>query len=184
MTGKVGVPESPVGRRVDNQKLLDMNAYLHALAAPAPAAVDPQMAARGRDMFRANCTACHNVDQSKPVPRHLVKLESLWPGYKPVIAGKRGDEKLSKILNSSGTFDDKMIVIDASDRGDHRGNALPLLLDLARTTVFLHDASVPSLDRLLDPSRGNNAPHPFYFTDPAQRKDMVEFLRGLDTSTR
>ncbi len=75
-----------------------------------------------------------------------------------------------------------MIVVDASDRGEKRGNAMPMLLDLARTNMFLHDASVPSLDKLLDPVRGKDAPHSFYITDPAQRADMVEFLRGLDTS--
>jgi hypothetical protein len=40
-----------------------------------------------------------------------------------------------------------------------RGNALPLLLDLARTTLFLHDASVKSLDELLNPKRGKKSPH-------------------------
>ncbi len=59
---------------------------------------------------------------------------------------------------------------------------MPLLLDLARTNIFLHDASVPSLDNLLDPVRGESAPHPFYLAEASQRADMVEFLRGLDTN--
>lgn len=183
MTGKVGDPASIVGRRVDNQKLLDMNAYLDALPAPAGARVNPEMAARGREMFRASCTQCHNVDQGKFVPPMLVELKTMWKGYTPIPVGKRGDSKLSTILNSPGTFDDKMIVVDASDRGEKRGNALPLLLDLARTNIFLHDASVSSLDSLLDPARGDTAPHPFYLADPRQRADMVEFLRGLDTNS-
>ncbi len=181
LVGSVGNPASIVGRRVDNQKLLDMNAYLDRLQAPAGAQVNPEMAARGRENFRMNCTQCHNVDQSKFVPPTLVELKTMWKGYAPVPVGKRGDSKLSVILNSAGTFDDKMIVVDASDRGENRGNALPLLLDLARTNIFLHDASVPSLDNLLDPSRGDSAPHPFYIADASQRGDMVEFLRGLDT---
>jgi hypothetical protein len=74
-----------------------------------------------------------------------------------------------------------MIVVDASDRGEPRGTALPLLLDLARTTIFLHDASVASLDDLLDPKRGSRSPHPFYLADAAQRADVVTFLRGLGT---
>ncbi|MGI8836633.1 MAG: hypothetical protein ACR2H4_08355 [Pyrinomonadaceae bacterium] len=37
MTGKVGDPASIVGRRVDNQKLFDMNAYLDQLKAPVGA---------------------------------------------------------------------------------------------------------------------------------------------------
>jgi hypothetical protein len=67
---------------------------------------------------------------------------------------------LSPIQNAPGTFDDKMIVVDASDRGSHRGNAMPLLLDLRRKPVFLHDASVPSLDALLDPSARRHGPAP------------------------
>ncbi|MBA3344625.1 MAG: hypothetical protein H0T44_04880 [Gemmatimonadales bacterium] len=71
--------------------------------------------------------------------------------------------------------------MNASIRGDIRGTALPLLPDLARKPVFLHDNSVPTLDNLLDPGRGATAPHPFYLTDPGQRAAMVAFLQGLDT---
>lgn len=181
MVGKVGDPASIVGRRVDNQKLLDMSAYLDSLPAPSGAKVNAETAARGRELFRANCTQCHNADQSKFVPPMLVEMKTIWPGYLPIPVGKRGDSKLSTILNSPGIFDDKMVVVDASDRGEKRGNALPLLLDLARTNMFLHDGSVSSLDSLLDPARGDTAPHPFYFSDAKARADMVEFLRSLDT---
>ncbi len=184
LVGKPGDPASPTGRRVDNQKLLDMNAYLDSLPAPAGAKVDAQMAKRGRAAFVGNCTQCHNVDQGKFVPPLLVDLKTLWPDYAPAVAGMRGDPKLDPVLNSPGGFDDKMIVIDASIRGEKRGNALPLLLDLARTNIFLHDASVSSLDDLLDPKRGATAPHPFYFRDAARRADMVAYLRGLDTNSR
>ena len=74
-----------------------------------------------------------------------------------------------------------LVVVDASDRGGTRGNALPLLLDLDRKSLFLHDASVTSLDELLNPERGRLSPHPFYFADAGQRSDMVAFLRSLDT---
>jgi mono/diheme cytochrome c family protein len=180
-TGKVGAPESPVGLRVDEQKLLDMNAYLAGLPAPRGAQVDVVAADRGREMFRRSCTACHNVDQSKAVPAILADLKTLWPAYAPLPAGVRGDGKLSTILNAPGTFDDKMIIVDASDRGEKRGNAMPLLLDLGRTNLFLHDASVPSLDALLDPRRGDDAPHPFYVHAPEDRRAMIQFLRGLET---
>ncbi|MCA1612596.1 MAG: hypothetical protein LC800_00275 [Acidobacteria bacterium] len=183
MTGKVGDPASIVGRRVDNQKLIDMSAYLDGLQAPPGARVDAEMSSRGRELFRTNCTQCHNVDQGKFVPPMLVEMKTIWPGYTPIPVGKRGDSKLSTILNAPGIFDDKMIVVDASDRGEKRGNAMPLLLDLARTNIFLHDASVPSLDNLLDPARGDTAPHPFYLADAAQRADVVEFLRGLGTDS-
>ncbi|MBA3613528.1 MAG: c-type cytochrome, partial [Nitrospirales bacterium] len=179
-TGQVGKPESLVGLRVDNKKLLDMNAYLDSVPAPRGAKVNADVAARGQELFRANCTTCHNVDQNKRVPPSLVDLKTLWPGYNPTVLADRA-EPLSPIQNSPGTFDDKMIVIDASHYGSKRGNALPLLLDLDRTTLFLHDASVHSLDDLLDPKRGATAPHPFYFRKVSDREDMVVFLRGLET---
>jgi cytochrome c2 len=183
MQGKPGELNTIVGRRVDEKKLNDMTAYVFALQAPAAPKVNEEMAMRGRELFKTNCTSCHNVDQSKPVPVTLVDLKTLWPGYTPVVVGLRGNKKLSKILNSPGDFDDKMVIVDASAHEAPRGNALPVLLDLARTTLFLHDASVKSLDELLDPKRGKNSPHPFYFDDKKQRADMIEFLRGLDTNS-
>lgn len=58
---------------------------------------------------------------------------------------------------------------------------MPLLLDLARKPVFLHDDTVKNLDSLFDPRRGPTAPHPFYMTDVRERADLVAFLRALDT---
>lgn len=88
---------------------------------------------------------------------------------------------LSPIEDSPGGYDDKMVVVDASERGEKRGVTLPLLLDLARKPAFLHDNSVLGLDAILDSKRGAKSPHPFYFKDAAQRADVVTFLRGLDT---
>jgi hypothetical protein len=56
---------------------------------------------------------------------------------------------------------------------------LPLLLDLARKPVFLHDDSISSLDDLLDAKRGPNAPHPFYVKTVKDRGDVVTFLESL-----
>lgn len=180
MQGKPGELNNIVARRVDDKKLQDMTAYVFALQPPPAPKVNDDMAMRGRAIFRTNCTSCHNVDQSKPVPVTLVDLKTLWPGYTPIVVGLRGNKKLSKILNSPGDFDDKMIIVDASPHKGPRGNALPVLLDLARTTLFLHDASVKSLDGLLDPKRDKKSPHPFYIVDKEERADMIEFLKGLD----
>jgi mono/diheme cytochrome c family protein len=182
LSGKPGEEATPVGRRVDNQKLLDMNAYTDRLPAPPGARVDGAAASRGRELFRQNCTGCHNVDQSRRVPQMLVAMPSIFPGYRPKTVADR-KSPMSAVQDSPGTFDDKMIVEDASARGEIRGVALPLLLDLSRKPFFLHDASVPSLKALLDPDRGARAPHPFYLTDMSERADVVEFLRGLDANS-
>ncbi|WP_295686476.1 hypothetical protein [uncultured Nevskia sp.] len=178
-----GTEEAPVGLRVDNQKLLDMNGYLNSLAAPDGVVADAAAAARGRVSFRSNCTSCHNVDQSKPVPANIVAMASIFPGDNPVVLLAQRDPPLNPILNTvNNIFDDKMAVVNASQRGEIRGTALPLLLDLARRPNFLHDNSVATLDGLLDPARGNTAPHPFYLANSTERTDMIEFLRGLDTT--
>ncbi len=113
------------------------------------------------------------------MPAILVAMSDISPSYAPEVLARR-TAPLSAIQNSPGTFDDKMIVVDASDRGEIRGNALPMLLDLDRRSVFLHDSSVRGLDALLDPARGPQAPHPFYVADAKKRSDMVLFLRSLD----
>ena len=177
-----GTEDAPLGIRVDNQKLLDMNAYLNSLAAPAGASVDSSKASRGRALFRINCTNCHNVDQSRPVPAFIIDMKAIFPDDNPVVLLAQRDPPLNAILNTpNNIFDDKMAVVNASIRGDKRGTALPLLVDLARKPNFLHDSSVASLDALLDPSRGDSAPHPFYLNSSSLREDMVEFLRRLDT---
>lgn len=173
---------APLGVRVDDRKLIDLNAYLVSLPAPAGDNVDAQAVARGRQLFRTSgCTTCHNVDQSKPVPSFIVPMKRIFPGDSPVVLAQRMPP-LNPIMDTPGFFfDDKMAVVNASIRGDIRGIALPLLLDLARKPVFLHDDTVKSLDNLFDPSRGATAPHPFYLTDARARADVVAFLRSLDT---
>lgn len=180
---KAGHRDTPTGRQVDMQKLLDMKAYLHGLPAPEGVTVNVAAAGRGSELFQVNCVQCHNVDQSKPVMTKLVALSQVWPAYDPATLAQR-KPPLSPIENSPGGFDDKMVIIDASERGESRGVALPLLLDLARKPAVLHDNSVASLDGLLNPNRGATAPHPFFVTDPNQRADLVAFLRSLDTGAQ
>ncbi|HEY9283178.1 MAG TPA: hypothetical protein VIP46_06965 [Pyrinomonadaceae bacterium] len=177
-----GSEDAPLGLRVDNQKLLDLNAYVVNLPAPRGVRGDSRAMSRGRDLFRTSgCTTCHNVDQGKPVPAGIVPMKAIFPGDNPLMLAQRMPP-LNAVLDTPGVFfDDKMAIVNASLRGEIRGIALPLLLDLARKPVFLHDNSVPSLDNLFDPARGADAPHPFYFSDAKARADMVAFLRSLDT---
>ena len=68
ITGKAGEEATPVGRRVDDKKLADMNAYTDSLQAPKGAQVQVAAMSKGRAVFSRKCTSCHNLDQSKPVP--------------------------------------------------------------------------------------------------------------------
>ncbi|MBA3484227.1 MAG: hypothetical protein H0T51_20690 [Pirellulales bacterium] len=175
---KAGHRDTPVGRQVNLQKVLDMKAYTFMLSAPRPPQVDMSAAQRGGAFFKANCTQCHGADQSQPVPATIVSLGKIWPGYKPAVIAER-KPPLSSIEDSPGGYDDKMVIIDASERGEIRGVPLPLLLDLSRKTAFLHDNSVAGLGELLTPRRGKMAPHPFYVSNDAERADVIAFLNGL-----
>jgi uncharacterized protein (TIGR03437 family) len=186
-----------VGRRVDETKLFNMNAYTNSLQAPpAPAGVDRILAAQGRELFRAtdgsagNCTSCHQVNPNKFVPPIVTPMETIYPGYSPKLVLAR-PRPLSDIQNSEGPspfFDDKLIVVDATRelRGEVRGIVPPLLLDLARKTTLLHDDSVTgttfdaAADSLLNPSRGSQSAHPFYVANDSDRSAVVEFLKSLE----
>jgi hypothetical protein len=175
---------APVGLRVDNSELLALNAYLVGLQAPAGVSGDARMVAEGRQLFRTvGCTSCHNVDQSRPVPAFIVPMKRIFPGDNPVVLAERTPPLTPIEATPGSTFDLKMAILNASLRGGQRGIALPMLLDLARKPVFLHDNSVSSLDNLLDPSRGPTVPHPFYVADARQRAALVQFLKSLDTHT-
>ena len=78
----------PIGIRVDNKKLIDMNAYMSGLDAPKGAAVGAQ-AKRGKETFRASCTACHQIDQGKMVGPMIVPMKTTFPGDNPVILAQR-----------------------------------------------------------------------------------------------
>ena len=179
-----GTEDAPLGNRVDDTKLIAMNAYLNSLQAPAGVVANAAAGARGRVLFRSNCTSCHNVDQGKAVPAFTVPMKTIFPGDNPVTLLASRVAPLNPILDTPGNiYDDKAAVVNASQRGGIRGSVLPLLLDLARKPNYLHDNSVPTLDSLLDPARGASSPHPFYFADAGQRADMIEYLRGLDTNS-
>jgi len=178
-----GSEDAPIGVRVDDTKLFALNAYMVQMQAPAGVPAPRAVLMRGRDTFRAyGCASCHNIDQSRRVPSTVHPMKQIFPGDNPVILAQR-DPPLNPVMNTvDSVFDDKMAVFNASIRGDKRGIAMPLLLDLARKPVFLHDDSVASLDDLFEPRRGPEAPHPFYVPNAARRADLVTFLKNLDTN--
>ncbi|RZK22289.1 MAG: c-type cytochrome [Hymenobacter sp.] len=184
LQGKAGDPPTPTGKRVEEQKLRDLQAYVNSLQAPKGVVANAALVAKGKALFVAqNCTQCHSTNQGIAVQSRLIPMNTIWPGYAPKVLAQR-TPPLTPIQNALGTFDDKMIVVDASPGGGIRGNALPLLLDLARKPVFLHDDSVHSLDELFDPKRGKTAPHPFYVMTPTQRTELVAYMKSLDTDSK
>jgi uncharacterized protein (TIGR03437 family) len=192
-------PGALVGRRVDNQKLLNLNAYLNTLQPPPVGPFDATMAARGRDVFRttkaaggAGCTACHQLDPNKFVDPDIFPIEEMYPGYKPTVVFAR-PAPLTAIQKSFGGpspyYDNRLVVIDASPIGGARGFALPLKLDLARRTSLLHDDEIvgttfdEAADAMMNATkRDPKAAHPFFVADANDRKALIEFMKSLTTT--
>ena len=133
--------------------------------------------------MRSKPRSFRGSDGFEPVPAFTVPMKTIFPGDDPVVLPAARTPPLNPIINTAdSSHDDRVAVVNASQRGGIRGSVLPLLLDLPRKPNFLHDNSVPTLDALLDPSRGATQPHPFYFFDAAQRSDRIEYRRGLSTT--
>lgn len=76
-------------------------------------------AMHGRRLFRTvGCTGCHDVDQGKPVPSFIVPMNTIFPGFKPVILAQR-KPPLNPIQQTPGsTFELKMAVVNATIRAE------------------------------------------------------------------
>ena len=187
---------APVGLRVDETKLNNLNAYTNSLQSPAPGPFDAALAARGKALFSgsAGCTGCHQLDSNKFVAPIIFPIKSLYPGYTPTVVATR-PAPLSPIQKSLGGpspfYDNRLIVFDATREGGVKGFGLPLKLDLARRTALLHDDEIvgsaatfdSASDAMMNPAlRDPMAAHPFFISDPAERKAVIEFMKSLGSS--
>jgi hypothetical protein len=184
-----GSPNGPTGVRVDEQKLVALRTYTAQLQAPpAPAGLNPEKVALGEQIFMtarnaggANCIACHTAPD-KAVENFVRPLEELYRPYNNNLLTllDRSDKGISNIqktlAGADPNYDLSGVVLDGSIRGEpvqspglKPGFAKPLLLGLNAKDDFLHNGSVmgknaaDGLNKLLDPARGTESPHPFYF---------------------
>lgn len=215
----VGSPDGPVGIRVDTNKLMALNAYTTQLPAPdAPNDLDQTLADMGERIFMrsraeggANCIACHSQPDAA-VEKQVRPMTQMYPRYADslLVLLDRSDKGITPIqttlAGSAPDYDLAVVVLDASIRGEPQaspgakpGIAKPLLLGLNDKDEMLHNGSVggadakDALERLLNPERGADAPHPFYFPASNQenvlgggdgstgRSALVEYLRGRTT---
>lgn len=113
--------DGAVGIRVDDQSLDDLNAYVVNLPSPLATAYDLDAAIEGREDFQAfGCVDCHRAEGGEPVAPFVVPIAELWPGYNPMMIAERQDP-LNDVQNSPGTYDDRVVVLNASLRGEPRG---------------------------------------------------------------
>lgn len=206
----VGSPSGPVGRRVDETRLQALSAYTNQLKSPAaPEGLAPEKIALGEQIFMAsrtaggaNCIACHTAP-SQPVENFVRPLEQLYRPYSTNLLTllDRSDKGITNIQKTLAgpvsDYDLSVVVLDASIRGEPQsapgtkpGFAKPLLLDLDAKKNFLHDGSVSGqdaatgLNKLLNPERGADAPHPFFFpgVSAAGEAQIGPYLGGGDGS--
>ena len=202
-----GSAAGPVGRRVSDTRLADLTAYTDQLAAPpAPEGQDAQQVSQGETLFTtaradggAGCSGCHTANPNQAVRDVIIPIATLYRAYgMPDVILDRSGAGLTPIQNSDAgpapSYDDSVVVLDASVRGEERGQAKPLLLGLNTKLNFLHDGSVggevpaEGLEALLNPARGTDSPHPFYFPrnldggdDQAGRDALVQYLLSRTT---
>jgi mono/diheme cytochrome c family protein len=158
------------GFRVDRGEIDTLTWYLGSLLPPDGAPGDAHDIDAGRRVFRAaGCDACH---LEAPVSAGAVaSLATLVPGYR-VAAG--GGE------NETTGYDDRIALTAGEDSIDRRGYKVPSLLGLWLSAPYLHDGSVPTLNALFDPARGEGAPHPYYVDGNEERSALAAFLNTWD----
>ena len=118
----IGTEGYALGVRVNQQELIDMNAYVFALQAPAGVVSDAAAVSRGQHLFRTvGCTSCHNVSQNIYVPTNIIAMNQIFPGDNPTVIAQRVPPLTPIEATPGATFDTKMATINASLRGVGKG---------------------------------------------------------------
>lgn len=141
----LGIPDSTYARKVQ-QSFVDVLAWLNELEAPKyPYEINQELAEMGKPIFEENCSKCHGTYgenetyPNKIVSVDLVKTDSLYAAYAM-------DTKLHEWYNKSwfATTYPKSSLIPSF------GYVAPPLDGIWATAPYLHNASVPTLEDLLN----------------------------------
>ncbi|HLT40706.1 MAG TPA: hypothetical protein VK034_30730, partial [Enhygromyxa sp.] len=132
----------------------DIRAYLETIEPPAyPRAIDPTLAAQGKELFECNCAGCHgtyDVDPDKETfPNLLIPLEVI--GTDPLL-GDSSTEEVSALVdwyNESFYGTITQLVVEQP----FVGYTAPPLDGIWATAPFFHNGSVPTLELVLDSSK-------------------------------
>lgn len=179
-TGAAGVPSSPVGLRIEEVALGTVAGYLSSAVAPEAPVGDPVARVRGEALYAANCASCHGMPDGQGV-LPLISLENLRANHAPSTLLARGFPLTDLRDDTLSSYDDRLVIFDTLFV-DNQVPAAPRAMPAPRLDAlhlegrFLHDASVESLEALLDPARGAGAPHPVALDLERDRADVAEFL--------
>ena len=158
------VDSVPEARAID-EYFPDIRAFLLGLEPPAwPYALDQTRAAAGREVFSANCAACHGLDGE--YPNLLVALDEV--GTDPILATGAAQFATEYVRWFNDSFFGELSFLSPA-----RGYVAPPLDGIWATAPFLHNGSVPTLAALLDSST-----RPAYFTRTFSTSDYDEAAVG------
>jgi mono/diheme cytochrome c family protein len=146
----------------------DVRAYIAALEPPDyPFAVDATLAARGREVFEAQCTRCHGTyGAAGEYPNLVIGLEAV--GTDPAYALKAYEEsdRFMRWFNRSWYG-------DIAHAQPARGYVAPPLDGVWATAPYLHNGSVPTIESLLDSHK-----RPTYWVRSFDSKDFDTAVLG------
>jgi hypothetical protein len=141
----MGVHPERAARRLDEAR--DVFAYLRDYAPPRfPGAVDQRRAMQGRTLYAAKCATCHGrYDDSLEQPR-LVSFPNWIGAYETDSARADVFDRVSADAVNNSAYGNRLI---ARATGQYQA---PPLSGVWLSAPYLHNASVPTLWQLMNPS--------------------------------
>lgn len=129
----------------------DINAYIQSLTAPVyPFAIDAELAAEGEPLFVANCSGCHGTYASDPeletYPNKIFPLDLV--GTDPVVASYASNDVRFMVDWYNMSYYGTLTQIDVET--PFPGYVAPPLDGVWATAPFFHNASVPTLELVLN----------------------------------
>jgi len=127
----------------------DIHAFVLGVEPPAyPFPIDRKAAVRGERLFREHCARCHGTyGKEWTYPNRIVPLKDL--GTDPVLAGAVTDKEV-EFFNSTWFAQETGPDGQPYRFGSARGYQAPPLDGVWATAPYFHNASVPTLDHVLN----------------------------------
>ncbi len=153
-----GIEDAEDAARIEPH-MRDLLAYIETIEPPKyPAPIDRALAARGRAVFENNCASCHGTysgdggGEDETYPNKLIPVEKV--GTDPLYAQSLRDTPLVDWFNESWFATAKNDApSDAAYVEPELAYIAPPLDGVWCTAPYLHNASVPTLEALLDSSK-------------------------------
>jgi hypothetical protein len=158
--------------RVNRDDIKALTVFLGGVLPPEQSLPDERVIDSGRRVFRrSGCNECHL--EGRGAGGAVVPLGTLVAGY--------GEPRDATVAENPGMgYDDRIALTPGEDSIARRGYKVPSLLGLRWSAPYLHDGSVPTLAVLLSPERGEGAPHAYFISSAAERRELTSFLMAWD----